>query len=89
MTSTGTGAWSWCCPIRSAAIWPACAATAPEDIEVAWIVPVDGMVSTNLAALTLADGHLALAVGTDSGLAAHLAADRVIRASAGGFRPDF
>ncbi|MCC6565611.1 MAG: hypothetical protein IT298_07615 [Chloroflexi bacterium] len=40
----------------------------PEDIEVAWIVPVDGMVSTNLAALTLADGHLALAVGTDSGL---------------------
>lgn len=40
----------------------------PQDVEIAWVVPVDGAVSTNLAALTLADGHLALAVGTDSGL---------------------
>jgi len=38
-----------------------------DGAEVVWMVPVDGMVTTNLAGVTLAEGNLAVAVGRDDG----------------------
>ena len=38
-----------------------------DGAEVAWTLPVDGLVSTNLAGVTLADGNLAVGVGRDDG----------------------
>ena len=39
-----------------------------EGAEVAWTVPVGGRVSTNLAAVTLSDGKLAVGVGQAEGV---------------------
>jgi hypothetical protein len=38
-----------------------------DGAKVMWELPLDGILSSNLAALQLADGHLALAVGTEEG----------------------
>ena len=38
-----------------------------DGAEVAWTLPVDGLISTNLAGVTLADGSLAVGVGRDDG----------------------
>ncbi len=39
-----------------------------EGAETAWSIPLDGRLSTNLAAVTLPDGILALGVGLEEGL---------------------
>jgi hypothetical protein len=38
-----------------------------DGAEVAWTVPVDGVISTNLAGAALADGSIAVGVGRDDG----------------------
>jgi hypothetical protein len=39
-----------------------------DDAEVAWIVPLDGILTTNLAAVSFPDGGLALGLGRGDGV---------------------